>query len=97
MKRKNPKPIPKLLTLWTSLTPEMRRRLTKLMHSTPGTVRQYVEGRRTISAEMAVRMEKATITLGVEPLSRMVLNKTCHDCEYARACVGKKGLPDDIT
>jgi len=91
MKRKSPKPIPKLSALWTSLTPEMRRRLTKLMHTTPGTVRQYVEGRRTISPDMAIRMEKATITLGVEPLNRRELSKTCHDCEYAKACTAKKG------
>jgi hypothetical protein len=76
------------------LTPEMRRRLTKLMRTTPGTVRQYVEGRRTISSGMAIRMEKATLTLGVEPLNRRDLSMVCHDCEYARACAGD--VPDAI-
>lgn len=93
MKRKpkpKPKPIPKLLALWEKLTPEMRTRLTKLMHSTPGTVRQYVEGRRTISAGMAIRMEKATETLDVDRLNRRDLSQTCHDCEYAIACTTKQ-------
>lgn len=86
MRKKKIELIPRLVKLWTHLTPEMRRRLTKLMHSTPGTMRQYVEGRREISPELAVRFEKATETLDVERLNRMQLNHTCRACEYARQC-----------
>lgn len=90
MKKKTIHLIPRLVKVWVKLTPEMRRRLTRLMHSTPGTMRQYVEGRREISPELAIRLEKATDTLGVEPLNRMQLNKTCNQCEYARLACGRK-------
>ncbi len=90
MRKKKIELIPVLVKLWTRLTPEMRRRLTKLMRSTPGTMRQYVEGRREISPDLAIRFEKATETLDVERVNRMQLNHTCRACEYARA-INPKG------
>ncbi len=87
MQRKNPKPVKQLVKLWKFLTPTMRERLTRLMKSTPGAMRQYVEGRRSISSDMAIKFEKATLTLGVDPISRMTLNETCRRCEFAKlAC-----------
>ncbi len=91
MRKKNIEPSPRLVRIWTKLTIDMRSRLTKLMHSTPGTMRQYVEGRREISPELAIRLEKAADALGIEPINRTQLSKTCHDCEYAKACLIRGG------
>jgi hypothetical protein len=69
------------------------------MRSTPGAMRQYIEGRRHISPDIAIRLEKATLTLGVDPISRMTLNQTCRRCDFARAAcdlgidpVGKRAI-----
>ena len=81
-----PRPVARLVKLWRFLTPTMRERLTALMRSTPGTMRQYVEGRRSISPDIAIRFEKATYKLGVDPVNRMQLSPTCKKCEYALRC-----------
>jgi DNA-binding transcriptional regulator YdaS (Cro superfamily) len=85
----------KLSELWKRMTPDLRKQFTKIMRTTPGNVRQYAEGRRGISAEVAARIERASTTLAItKPIDRTELNKTCAGCPYAevaRKCI-KKGV-----
>lgn len=83
-----PKPIKPFLYLWQKMTPEQRRRFSLVLKMSPGSARQYAEGRRGISSAMAIRIEKASHMMGrgFEKLSRMQLNDTCRTCEYAKRC-----------
>ena len=84
-----PKPIrpnQKLLTMWRQLTPDQRKRFAKLAQTTAGSLRQTVEGRRGISSDLAVRIEKSAQRMQLTPIGRGELNPTCHACEYRRAC-----------
>ena len=88
-------PNPKLVAFWKRLTPDLRKQFTKLMRSTPGSIRQYAEGRRGISAEVAARVEKASREIAItKPLDRTELSKTCAQCEYAK--VARKCLKKDV-
>ena len=78
-----PKPVARLVKLWRTLTPEMHERVAVLMKSSTNNLRQYVFGRRNISPEVAIKFEKATYELGLEPVNRMQLSPTCRNCEYA--------------
>lgn len=84
----NPKPNPKFEAMWRKLTPEQRRRLATILKTTVSSLRQYADARRGISAEMAVRIEKAIEQMRLPFLSRMDLNGTCRRCEFARFCNG---------
>lgn len=90
MRVADPKPIPELLALWQKMIPGARIEFAKLARTTSGNLRQYAEGRRGISSTLAIRIEKATIKLGFKPISRMKLNATCRECEFARRCHGLK-------
>lgn len=83
------KPNPKVLAIWRKLKPEQRVRLAALAKTTAGSLRGNIEGRRGISSDLAIRVEKAAVKLGVQGLSRTDLNATCSRCEYARACMRK--------
>lgn len=86
------KPIRKLVAFWRGMTPDQRVRFAALVHSTVGSLRQIVEGRRGISSEMAVKLEKASVHMHTDVvLNRMDLNATCRRCEYARTCTAVKG------
>lgn len=76
----------RLSELWIKLTPELRRRFAMVCKAAPGSMRQYAEGRRSISAAVAVRIEKGTVALGEKMINRMELNETCRKCEYAIRC-----------
>ena len=80
-------PSPKLASLWRTLNLKQRERFATLAGTTPGSLRHVVEGRRGISAELAVKLEKAAIRMGVTMLSRTELNGACAKCEFARACL----------
>lgn len=84
------KPNPKLMALWQSMTPPQRKRFAALARSTSGSLRQTVEGRRGISSDLAIRLEKAAARLGLKPISRTDLSDTCSKCEFARACLKAK-------
>lgn len=90
MNRKPIRPQPKLLALWRSLTPAQRKRFATLAKSTPGSLRQYSEGRRSVNPDLAVRIEKAGVKMGFAPISRTDLNETCAKCEFARYCLKAK-------
>ena len=88
------KPIKPLLDLWKMMTPAIRKRFVLVLKTSPGTARQYAEGRRGISPAVAIRIEKATGMLGTgyPKLSRMDLNETCRGCEFAIACSGRQAV-----
>lgn len=88
--RKPLKPNPKLLALWRELTPKQRTRFATLAKTTDGSLRLNVEGRRGISSDLAIRVEKAAEKMGLTPISRMELSPTCGKCEFARFCVKAK-------
>ena len=89
---KEPKPNKPLLTLWQSLTPDLRRQLAKLSRTSAGSLRQYAEGRRGITPALAIRVEKAVTELGFKTIWRTQLNDTCGKCEFARTCLSRKGV-----
>lgn len=82
--RKPLKPNPKLLKLWRGMSPVEREAFAVLVKSTAGSMRQVAEGRRGVSSDLASRIERATVKIGVKPISRMELNSTCGSCEFAR-------------
>lgn len=84
------KPNPKLDALWSKLDMKQRARLSRLAGKTPGSMQHVVKGRRGISSELAVRLERAASKMKME-ISRTDLNPTCGRCEFARACL--KGIP----
>lgn len=92
MKAKPPlRPNPKLLALWRQLTPAQRLVFARHAKSTPGALRGPIEGRRGISPDLAIRLEKASVRMRVgEPVMRTELNETCGRCEYARWCLKAK-------
>jgi CRISPR/Cas system-associated exonuclease Cas4 (RecB family) len=85
------KPIPKFLALWKKMIPESRIEFAKMARTTSGNLRQYAEGRREVTPRLAIRIEKVVEKLQLPALTRMDLNETCRNCEYARACVTKGG------
>ena len=88
IKRKPIKPNPRLLKLWRAMTPTERKAFALLAKSTDGSLRQAAEGRRGISSDLAARIERATISIGVAPINRTELNETCKACEFAKKARG---------
>lgn len=91
MRSVKPHPNRKLLALWHRLDVTLRRRFADLAKTTVGSLRQYAEGRRNMSPGLAIRVEKATVMLGVPKIDRTELSEVCRKCKYARAC--RKGKP----
>ena len=88
---KNPKPPRVLLAVWKSMPPKHRDRFAVLVGTTTGSLRQYIEGRRRIGADLAGKIEKATHLMGYGKINRMQLNDTCKRCEYAQRCLKVDG------
>jgi hypothetical protein len=72
--------------VWKTLTPKQRKHFAKLAKTTPGSLRHQIEGRRPFSTELAVKVEKATVKMGLPIVNRGDLNETCGRCDYARYC-----------
>ena len=85
-----PNPNPKFAALWEKMVPGARVEFAKLVRTSSGSLRQYAEGRRSITPKLAIRIEKAVEKLGLKPINRMDLNETCRNCEYAIACRKQK-------
>lgn len=83
MTKKPIRPNPKLLALWKSLKPEQKQLFAKLAKTTIQNLRQYVEGRRHIHPDLAIRVERASAGVGVV-LDRTELSDVCRRCDYAR-------------
>lgn len=90
MRTKPIKPNPKLLALWRSLSPAQRKVFARHAKSTAGALRGPVEGRRGISSDLAVRIERAVVKIHAQPISRTELNETCNKCEFARYALKAK-------
>jgi hypothetical protein len=67
------------------LTPLQRRRLAVLAGCSEGSLRHSSAGRRGISSQMAIRLERAARRMGIV-LRREDMNAGCHACEFARQC-----------
>lgn len=87
MRKTPPKVNAALKVFWLALDQKQRTRFAKLAGKTPGSMVQTVYGRRSISPDLAIRIEGAASRMGTE-LSRTKLNDTCRRCEFARACLG---------
>lgn len=91
MNKKPLRPNPKLLALWRRLEPKQRAVFAKYVKSTDSTLRQYAEGRRNISPDLAIRIEKAAARMQIIPIvNRTDLSQTCAKCEYARFAMKAK-------
>ncbi len=80
----------RLRNLWASLTAAQRKVFAKHVKSTVGSFKHTAYGRRRITPETAVRIEKATVRMGLDVIGRTELNETCSRCEFARACLRGK-------
>jgi DNA-binding transcriptional regulator YdaS (Cro superfamily) len=79
------------MALWRGLEPKQRLRFAKLAKSTEASLRQYAEGRRNISPDLAIRVEKAASRMQIIPIiNRTDLSATCQSCEYARFAMKAK-------
>jgi len=67
------------------LTPLQRRRLAALAGCSEGALRHASAGRRGISSQMAIRLERAAKRMGLV-LRREDMNAGCRSCEFARFC-----------
>jgi hypothetical protein len=74
----------------SGLTHRQLGRLAPLAKTTQGSLRGYQNGMRRMSAEMAIRVEKAAKRLGLN-LPRELHAGGCSTCEFARIC-RKEGL-----
>jgi hypothetical protein len=67
------------------LTPLQRRRLAALAGCSEGALRHASAGRRGISSQMAIRLERAARRMGLV-LRREDMNAGCKGCEFAKQC-----------
>lgn len=74
-------------------TAEQRRAIAKAMggRATENSLRHVAKGRRGVSAEMAVAIERAAGAVGLD-IRRESLSPTCAGCEFARTCRKLKSL-----
>ncbi len=72
---------------FSDTTPDQQRRIAALIGkgTTYGSLRHVAAGRRGVSAEMAVAIERAAARIGLE-IRRESLNAGCKGCEFARTC-----------
>lgn len=66
-------------------TPTQLKRLAALAKTTYGTLRHVAAGRRGMSSEAAIRVERAAKRMGKD-VRRETLNAGCESCEFARDC-----------
>lgn len=69
----------------SELDPTQIRRLAALAKCSPGSLRHVSQGRRGVSSEMAIRLERAARRMGLD-LRRETMNTGCATCEFARNC-----------
>lgn len=82
------RPNPRLLSMWRGMSAEQKRVFASHVKSAPNTLRQYVEGWRTIQPELAIRIEDASVQMraeGVKRIDRTQLSAVCRGCSYAKA------------
>lgn len=75
----------------TDLIPGQIKRLAALVGCNPDSLRHVKMGRRALSAEMAIKVEKAGRRLKLN-LRREDMNSGCAKCEFARKCRGYAAL-----
>lgn len=69
----------------SGLTPDQLRRLATLAQCSPASLRHVAAGRRSMSAEMAIRVERAAKRMRLD-LRREDMNSGCAGCEFAKKC-----------
>jgi len=81
----------RLAKAWHHMVPADRKVFTKLVGKSVNSFRHVAEGRRGISSDLAIRIEKASEKMAdrMPTFNRMELNETCRKCEYARRCAGR--------
>lgn len=70
------------------LTPIQLRRLAKLAKTSYDTLRHAATGRRGVSSQAAIRIERAGHRMGLD-LRREQMSAGCAKCEFAKACRAK--------
>jgi hypothetical protein len=81
----------RLARMWHAMKPEARKVFAQLVGKSVNSFRHVAEGRRGISSELAIKIEKASALLDTRPrFNRMDLNETCRKCEYAKRCTQGK-------
>jgi len=81
----------RLAKAWQRMVPADRKAFAKLVGTTVNSFRHVAEGRRGISPDLAIRIEKASEKMieRMPAFERGELNETCRKCDYARMCRGK--------
>lgn len=69
----------------SQLTPTQVTRLARLLGTTVNALRHAVKGRRGVSAERAIAIERAAKRMGLD-IRREGLSAACQGCEFAKAC-----------
>ena len=84
-------PCPALKTWLDTATPMMSQKLALLAQTSAAMFRQWVPGRRGVSADTAGRLARASVRIAKEdpkapkPLKRGDLCAACRECEYYKA------------
>jgi transcriptional regulator with XRE-family HTH domain len=69
----------------TDLPPKVRNQLADKAGVSRGTLRHVAAGRRNVSSEAAIVLEKAAKKMGLD-LRREDMARGCQVCEFARRC-----------
>jgi len=67
------------------LDPTQLKRLAALAKTSYGSLRHVAAGRRGVSSEAAIRIERGAKRMGLD-VRRESLNAGCEMCEFARDC-----------
>jgi DNA-binding transcriptional regulator YdaS (Cro superfamily) len=73
----------RLLTYWNGMTMAQRAAFCKAIGTTYNSFKQVIYGRRSISVEVAARIEQATLR-EENPIDRAELYPVCRACSYVR-------------
>ena len=70
-------------------TPNERRAIAKAMggNTTENSLRQVAKARRGATAAMAIKIERAAASLGLD-IRRESLSPACAECEFCQKCRG---------
>ena len=69
----------------TDLTPQQVHLIADAMGTSANSIRHVTTGRRGVTAQRAIAIEKAAAKVGLE-ITRESLNAGCAKCEFARSC-----------
>jgi transcriptional regulator with XRE-family HTH domain len=69
----------------TDLPPKIRNQLADKAGVSRGTLRHVAAGRRNVSSEAAITLERAAWRIGLD-LRREDMARGCASCEFARRC-----------